>query len=223
MRIKDWHKFQHFKDRRPPWVKLYRELLEDPDWFDLEPKYAKALVMFWLIASEDETQTGLLPDTRKLAFRLRTTEREIEQAFTKLYHWLEQVDINAISTRYQDDAPETETETETDLAQRKTSGPPKRGIALPADFYPNETGVRLAEGLNLSLAVELEKFRDWHSAKGSTMKDWQAAWRTWARNANDFKGKGNANGNARADVISRFTGSAKREQQAFDSFAERVD
>ena len=53
MRIKNWERFQHFKDRRPPWIKLYRELLDDPDWHDLAGDDAKFLVMLWLIASGD--------------------------------------------------------------------------------------------------------------------------------------------------------------------------
>jgi hypothetical protein len=113
-RIKAWAKFQHFKDRSPPWVKLYKDLLDDPDWHDLEPEYSKVLVMLWLIASEDETKNGTLPDTRKLAFRLRTTEAKVKQSLTKLSHWVECDDIAVISERYRDDAPETETETETE-------------------------------------------------------------------------------------------------------------
>ena len=113
-RIKGWSKFQHFKDRRPPWVKLYRDILEDPDWHDLDGECAKVLISLWLIASEDEEQKGGLPDTRKLAFRLRMTEAKLKQALTKLSHWLIQDDISVISARYQVDAPETETETETE-------------------------------------------------------------------------------------------------------------
>jgi hypothetical protein len=30
-RVKDWTKFQHFKDRRPPWIKLYRDILDNRD------------------------------------------------------------------------------------------------------------------------------------------------------------------------------------------------
>jgi hypothetical protein len=108
LRIKNWEKFQHFKDRRPPWVKLYRDILDDPDWFDLDPKAAKILVMLWLIASEDD---GFLPEAKKLAFRLRTTEQEVEQAVISLSQWIEvrnTRDIDAISTRYQVDVPETE-------------------------------------------------------------------------------------------------------------------
>jgi hypothetical protein len=111
IRIKDWHKFQHFKDRRPPWVKLYRDLLDDLEWHELEPKAAKALVMLWLIASEND---GELPDAKKLAFRLRISETATLEACSKLSHWLEQGDTNLISTGYQGDRPETETETETE-------------------------------------------------------------------------------------------------------------
>ena len=112
MRIKNWNKFQHFKDRKPPWVKLYRDLLDDIEWHELDPQASKVLVMLWLIASEDE---GNIPALKQLAFRLRLSEKETEVCIIKLSHWLEQDDINAISTRYQDDAPETETETETEL------------------------------------------------------------------------------------------------------------
>ena len=109
MKIKNWSKFQHFKDRKPPWVKLYRDLLDDIEWHELDPKAAKVLVMLWLIASEDE---GSIPPNKQLAFRLRMSEKETEVCISKLSHWLEQDDNNVISTRYQDNAPETETETE---------------------------------------------------------------------------------------------------------------
>lgn len=107
-RIKGWAKFQHFKDRRPPWIKLYRDILEDPDWHDLDGDSAKVLVALWLIASEDEGHDGKLPDIRRLAFRLRMSESKAQQAISKLSHWLEHDDIALISRRYQDDSPAPE-------------------------------------------------------------------------------------------------------------------
>jgi hypothetical protein len=103
MRIKNWDRFQHFKDRKPIWIKLYRDLLDDLNWHELDPKSAKALVMIWLIASED---LGTLPETKTLAFRLRMSEKETKEVVTRLSSWLEQDDINAISEGYQDDMPE---------------------------------------------------------------------------------------------------------------------
>jgi hypothetical protein len=110
MKIKNWSKFQHFKDRKPPWVKLYRDVLDDLEWHELDPLASKVLVMCWLIASEDE---GRLPNTKTLAFRLRMTEKQTLESINRLSHWLEQDDIDLISEQYQTDSLETERETET--------------------------------------------------------------------------------------------------------------
>lgn len=73
-----------------------------------------------------------------------------------------------------------------DEPQRKTSGTPKRATQLPNDFEPDETASRVAAELGVSVSRELPKFRDYHAAKGKPMKDWQAAFRTWLRNAKEY-------------------------------------
>jgi hypothetical protein len=127
MRIKNWTKFQHFKDRRPPWVKLYRDILDDLEWHELDPLAAKVLVMLWLIASEND---GCIPDNKTLAFRLRLTEVKTKEIIIKLSHWLEQDDINAISEGYQSDRPERETETE---IKKETKREIATNVACPPD------------------------------------------------------------------------------------------
>lgn len=144
IRIRDFAKFQHFKDRSPPWVKLYRDILDDPDWHELDGDSAKILVMLWLIASEDETKQGLLPDDRKLRFRLRITEKTLEQSLTKLSHWLERVDIGVISDRYQLDAPERageeteESRGETEVCSPSASDLTDDGFATFWERYPKK-------------------------------------------------------------------------------------
>lgn len=64
---------------------------------------------------------------------------------------------------------------------------PKRSSALPPDFQPDEAGVQLASELGIDIKLELVKFTDHHLARGTSMKDWQAAWRTWARKAREFQ------------------------------------
>jgi hypothetical protein len=122
MKIKNWSKFQHFKDRKPPWVKLYRDVLDDMEWYELDPLASKVLVMCWLIASEDE---GRLPTAKTLAFRLRMTEKQTIDCLNKLSHWLEQDDINTISEQYHCDSLERETEKETKREKKAT------GVACP--------------------------------------------------------------------------------------------
>lgn len=94
MRIKNWHSFQHYKDRDPKWIKLYRGLLDDIEWHLLDAEAAKVLVMLWLIAAEKE---GNLPDIKTLAFRLRMSEQQVTHICSKLHHWLEQDASNVIA------------------------------------------------------------------------------------------------------------------------------
>ena len=64
--------------------------------------------------------------------------------------------------------------------------PSRKACQLPDDFEPDYTAASLAAELGVSLAAELPKFRDYHAARGKPMKDWQAAMRTWLRNAKQF-------------------------------------
>lgn len=49
---KNWKVFQHYKDRKPAWIKLHRDLLDDFAYFNL-PLASRALApCLWLLASE---------------------------------------------------------------------------------------------------------------------------------------------------------------------------
>jgi len=63
----------------------------------------------------------------------------------------------------------------------------KRATQLPADWKPKEDHLEIAIDYGLDPAFELRKFRDHHEAKGSTMKSWDAAFRTWLNNAKTYK------------------------------------
>ena len=180
MRIKNWNRFQHFRDRKPPWVKLYRDLLDDREWHNLDPKAAKMLVMLWLLASEDE---GRLPDPETIAFRLRLSVQQVKHDISRLYHWLEQDDIKPISGGYQDDPLETERETETEGEGEK---PPAKKTAtrLPADWEPSEELIAFArkERPDLNLRTTVMSFMNyWHAKAGqdATKLDWDKTFKNW--------------------------------------------
>lgn len=103
LRIRNWDRFQHFKDRRPPWIKLHREILDNRDVMVITEKNFKILVCLWLIASESEDMDGSLPPIEDISFRLRYTEKEITRAIHELKEFIDIDDINMISKRYQDD------------------------------------------------------------------------------------------------------------------------
>lgn len=52
LRVRNWQRFQHYKDRNPEWIKLYINLLHDYNYTAL-PEAARAhLVMIWLVATK---------------------------------------------------------------------------------------------------------------------------------------------------------------------------
>ena len=117
--IRNWKKFQHFKDRRPPWIKVYRALLEDRDISALSDKTFRVLVGLWLLASEDQDMEGKLPSVDDIAFRLRLSKPCVDKALCELVSFVYQDDINVIPKVGQVVPPETETETETETEKEK--------------------------------------------------------------------------------------------------------
>lgn len=57
---------------------------------------------------------------------------------------------------------------------------------FPENFCPSDKHQALAHEQGVSLDSEFPKFRDFHTAKGSLYADWDAALRTWIRNARDY-------------------------------------
>lgn len=51
IRVKNFEQFQHYKDRNPPWIKLYISLLDDYDFIKLSPENRYKTVAFFLLAS----------------------------------------------------------------------------------------------------------------------------------------------------------------------------
>jgi hypothetical protein len=50
LRVKDWERFQHYKNRRPPWIKLYDDMLEDEELLAM-PKEARLLYCLLLLVA----------------------------------------------------------------------------------------------------------------------------------------------------------------------------
>lgn len=80
---KNWHEFQHYKDRSPSWIKLHKSILDNYEYHQL-PLASKALAPFlWLLASE-YTDGKIEAPVEKIAFRVRLTVKELESALQPL-------------------------------------------------------------------------------------------------------------------------------------------
>jgi hypothetical protein len=179
MRIKKWSNYQHYKTRNPPWIRLHKSIIDDPDWHDLDGQSAKALVMLWLLASEDKSMEGRLPCVRKVAFRLRMTENQINQAISKLSHWLEH-DASEVLADCLHDAPKSlsYTETETDNSETDT----KRSYGTFENVFLSDSEFeKLGQRFNSNLDDKINTLSEYMRSKGKKYKDHYATILAWAR------------------------------------------
>ena len=116
-RVKNWGKFQHYKTRRPPWIKLHRQLLDDCLFIQL-PVASRALApLLWLLASEsDDGEFDGSPEA--VSFRLRITTKEAADGLKHLETggYIERLHdaSTALAGCKQETRLETETEGETE-------------------------------------------------------------------------------------------------------------
>lgn len=52
--VKNWERFQHYKDRSPPWIKLHFEILTCPDWVMIDDTSKLLMIVCMLIASRND-------------------------------------------------------------------------------------------------------------------------------------------------------------------------
>ena len=80
LRVKNWNKFQSFKDRRPPWIRLHKTFLDDYSFQTMSVQARALLPMIWLLVSEDENPVSGLLRIRyqEIAYRLRIGYEELK-------------------------------------------------------------------------------------------------------------------------------------------------
>jgi hypothetical protein len=118
LKPKNWDKFQHYRDRCPPWIKLHRDILNDRIFASL-PVASKALApLLWLLASESKDgEFDAASD--ELAFRLHFAIKDIETGLKPLIDNGFFVDASTmLAPCYQVAIPEREGERETETERK---------------------------------------------------------------------------------------------------------
>lgn len=71
--VKNFERFQHYRDRRPPWIKLYVELFDDYEFTSLPDATRYHLLGIWVLASK--TDNKIPEDARYIQSAIRATGR----------------------------------------------------------------------------------------------------------------------------------------------------
>lgn len=181
LRPRGWEKFQHYKDRCPPWIKLHRDLLTDREFMRL-PIASKALApLLWLLASE--TKDGVFDASLdELQFRLHISKKDYEDGVNPLIDkGFFIVDSVMLAESKQVAIPEREGETE-----KETKTERQRATRLPVDCVLLKEWADFCkqERPDLNPSKVFAEFKDYWTAlpvsKGTKL-DWFATWRNWVR------------------------------------------
>jgi len=112
--VKNFETFQHYKERRPVWIKLYNSLLDDYNFCCLPDASKMHLIAIWLLASR--YHNSIPWDEKWISGQISSNSpirlSELEQA--GFIYKINDVNAasNPLATCYQNASLETETETE---------------------------------------------------------------------------------------------------------------
>lgn len=216
--VRNWTKFQHYRDRTPPWIKLHYELLTSPDWVMIDDASKLLAVVCMLVASRNE---GRVPNNP--AYLQKVGQLSQTPSFKALIDCGFLEDVADASTPLADAIPrarsqeaETEAETETNkptkAPRREKSGTSIAIILEDLAIIPYE--LRARAGQLPSIDDEWARFRNHHISLRSKHTRLDLCWDTWLRNAAKFSQRSNVSrgnstrqsGNGSRDIMA----SAKR-------------
>lgn len=156
--IRNWKRFQHYKERNPPWIRLYRDLLRDRGYQKLSDTCRGHLVGLLILAAGSDNR---IPDDQAWLRHELCTKLPIDLKSLAATGWIvyeEQSDSDVLAEphlladRGQLDAPSHlipshiiphEQVGVADLVASPTSGPP--GFAEFWELYPKKLGKQDAE------------------------------------------------------------------------------
>ena len=141
IKIKNWEKWQSYRKDRgtPPWIKIHRNLMSNPEWAVLSDSEKGQLVSMWIVAAD---KGGVIPADKNIIRKIcQLDEAPNVNKFIELGF----LDADMTPTCQPNDALETETETETETESipKKTKPRKKTPIVeigyIPPEWIPLDT------------------------------------------------------------------------------------
>lgn len=170
--VRNWDKFQHYKDRCPPWIKLHYELLTSSDWVMLADDSKLLAVVCMMIASRNEGAVPAIPEyVQRVAYLDRKPNFKplIDCGFLSK-------DASACKRMQADARPEKETEKRQRQRRERKTIKLSEVTAEHMTQWAKENQYPIAK-----LSSQIESCRDWYAAKGKKVVDGKAAVRNWLK------------------------------------------
>ena len=191
LKIKNWDRWQSYrKDRgQPPWIKIHRCVMRNPEWVSLSDAERGQLVSIWLLAADRDGVIPASPEIiQKLCFMdgVPNLNKFIELDFIKSNGC--HVDANLTPTRRQCDQPEKSRE-EKNREETEKKNKRARGKSKPKKFKPpsldDVKSYFVENGYTEESADTFFKYYEngeppWYDGHGNPVRSWkqkaQAVW-----------------------------------------------
>lgn len=121
--VPDLERWQHYKDRRPPWMKLHLEIFDNYDFTNLPDEAKYHLLGIWLLATQIDNK--IPNDASWIARKINANTRINIDRFLEEGHLVVHPASEALAARKQNAIAETEAEAEAEaekaIAQNSAS------------------------------------------------------------------------------------------------------
>jgi len=170
LKIKNWDKWQTYRSDRgqPPWIKIHRRLMRDPEWVSLSDAERGQLVGMWLLAADRD---GVIPASAALIQKLSFMESEPNISKFIDLGFICQNGVNVASERRQVDQPKAEENRE----EKKRIEKNKKKKFIPPEI--NEVIKYFIEnGYSEESATMAFKYYDegnWKDSTGKQVLNWK--------------------------------------------------
>lgn len=155
-KVKNFDKFQHYKERNPPWIKVHRSIFDDYEFECLQDASKLHLMLIWVLASQCENKIPADPEwlKRKLGVKGRV---DLKPLIDKGFLFCKQ-DASDLHTN-----ADSETEESRDRGEKNT-------VENPFDFekvwilYPLKDGKKQARRFFDGSVQNEQDWKDIHTA-----------------------------------------------------------
>ncbi len=188
LRVKNHDKYQHYKDRNPPWIKLYRSILADYDLRQIPIPSRLCFIYCTLLACE--TDNRIPHDLKYLSERMGLTVTEamltplLERGLLLALGARRVLAHDATCSSLSLSSPNLPPD-QIQIPDLRSNGHAIKKVAkeFPGEMIYDDSVKSHWADHGIDPAIEFAKFRDYHLARATKFIDWKAAWRNWARNA----------------------------------------
>lgn len=200
--VKNWWEHQHYRDRRPAWIKLHRALETDPEFQSLTEIEQWRLVKLWLVASDMD---GRLPrDPSYIGARLSLYHRQSSVHLLARFEAKGFISNKDIRGDKGLSASPRQRHIKKSREEKKEHAPFRAPTQLELSAYMSEQGFQTPAETAVQFIAYYET-RGWiPSGSRVQMKDWRAAVRTWKRNDGKLQG-GNRDDTRRKRTVEGLT------------------